>query len=114
PNQVVFPEPGRPIARTTTPLGTCAERSTPGGADGVSGCVSTSRRPPPAGIGHSGRCACCRCAGPAGLGSCRRCEAAGDSSGYKGTNGAGWLDGSCWPIFPVDSERLGSRLERLL
>ena len=35
-------------------------------------------------------------------------------SGYEGLSGAGWLEGNSCPLFPVDSDSFGPRLERLL
>src|ERR1017187_2119051 len=121
--QVVLPEPGSPIARTTYPRGSLGEMlvCSAGGVESESGCVSTTILfsgstgivAVTLGIGVGAGAGLCGASDllAADPGSAWRTA---NGSGYEGLSGAGWLEGSSCPLLPVDSDSFGPRLERLL
>src|SRR6478672_4912845 len=99
--QVVLPEPGSPIVKTTKPLGDFSAACSAGGVASDSGWVSTTTFFSSTGAIGAGTTSS-DFASTAG--SATR---AGVASGYEGLRGAGWFAGSSCPLLPVDSESFG-------
>src|SRR5581483_6116430 len=98
-NQVVLPDPGSPIASTTTPLGVLvvvralcwAGLCSGGGTEGDSGWISVSILGSSTAVGVSTAASGSSCG----------------ASSYVGTMGSGWpssTGGFCWPTLPVASD----------
>src|SRR6202020_1798797 len=97
--QVVFPDPGNPIASTTYPLGDLAATCSAGGEASDSGCVSTTILGSAGTVSVATGTAAGSTASATISGSATDSAArAGAASGYDGLRGAGWLAGSSCPL----------------